>query len=244
MLGLGHVYRRGHARKALRAVFRHNWRADLTDHPALFRLYALNDEAGLLVASWPRGGRPGYPVIYADEVFCGIEYQVASHLIYEGLVDEGLAIVKGVRDRHTGERRNPWNEFECGHHYARSMASYALLLALSGFSYSGPEARVGFAPRVSERTFQTFFSVAGGWGTYGQRIRGAAAELSLQLESGQLTIASFETSIPMSGDRTAAVRVGNKKIAAALRKARGGAILELESPVTLAAGQTLRIRIQ
>ena len=76
--------------------------------------------AGLLLATWPRGGRPALPFVYSDEVWPGIEYQVASHLIYEGMVDEGLAIVRGLRARHSGERRNPWNEFECGNHYARS----------------------------------------------------------------------------------------------------------------------------
>ena len=106
--------------------------------------------------------------MYADEVWPGIEYQVASHLIYEGLVDEGLAIVRGVRERHRGDRRNPWDEFECGHHYARSMASYGVLTALAGFSYNGVARRMGFAPRVYANRFRTFWSVGSGWGDYSQ----------------------------------------------------------------------------
>ena len=158
-----------HVRKTLQSIFKYNWKPDLTDHFCSLRVYALNDEAGLLIGTWPKGERPGYAFWFADEVWCGIEYQVASHLIYEGFVEEGLAIVKGVRDRHTGERRNPWDEFECGHHYARSLASYAVLLALSGFSYSAPEQRLGFAPRVNADDFRAFFSVGSGWGSTARR---------------------------------------------------------------------------
>ncbi len=166
LLGLGPRPRPREVQKTLQSIFKYNWRADLTDHPCTLRIYALRDEAGLLVGSWPRGERPGSPFMYADEVWCGIEYQVASHLIYEGFVDEGLAIVRGVRDRHRGDRRNPWDEFECGHHYARSMASYGVLTALSGFSYDGVEKRMGFAPRVYANRFRVFWSVGSGWGEY------------------------------------------------------------------------------
>jgi len=109
-------------------------------------------------------------VIYTDEVWCGIEYQVASHMIYEGMIEEGLSLVMGTRRRHRGDRRNPWDEFECGHHYARSMASYALLLALSGFGYSAPEKRIAFSPKIFQDEFRVFFSVASGWGLYTQKI--------------------------------------------------------------------------
>jgi non-lysosomal glucosylceramidase len=243
MLGLGRLYGRGNVRKALRAVFGHNWRGDLSDHPNLFRLYAFNDEAGLLVATWPRGGRPGYPVVYADEVWCGMEYQVASHLIYEGFVEEGLAIVRGTRDRHTGRRRNPWNEFECGHHYVRSMASYAVLLALSGFSYSAGEARLGFSPRVFPRDFRTFFSVASGWGTYAQRAVGRGTEVALRVEFGSLRVKEIATSLVIPGDRTAQARVGRKVVAVRLRRRRGGADFVFEMPVVVQAGETLKIRV-
>jgi len=135
IVNLGYLFDPDHVRQALQSIFKHNWHADFWDHPNPQRIYALNDEKGLLLCSWPRGGRPELPFVYSDEVWCGIEYQVASHLIYEGFLEEGLSIVKGVRDRHDGERRNPWNEFECGSHYARSMASWGLITALSGYEF-------------------------------------------------------------------------------------------------------------
>src|SRR5207247_2844013 len=129
--------------------------------------------AGLLLCSWPKGGRPAFPFTYGDEVWTGIEYQVASHLIYEGKLEEGLAIVKGVRDRHNGENRNPWDECECGHHYARAMSSWALLTALSGYQCDMAEARMSFAPQIAASTkastFSCFWSCGRGWGRYTQR---------------------------------------------------------------------------
>src|SRR5262249_39997847 len=138
VVGLGHVLPDAHVRGALSAVHRHNFRADLGEHANCQRVYGLNDEAGLLLCSWPHGGRQHYPVPHADEVWTGIEHQVAAHCLYEGLLAEGLEIVKAVRDRYDGAKRNPWDEVECGHHYARAMASWSLLLALSGFEYDAP----------------------------------------------------------------------------------------------------------
>jgi len=119
----------------------------------------------LLLCSWPRGSKPTLPFVYSDEVWTGIEYQVASHLIQEGFVSEGLTIVKALRSRYDGKTRNPWNEYECGNYYARAMASYSLLGALSGFRYSAVQKTLWFGPRLNSRPFKSFFSAAGAFGT-------------------------------------------------------------------------------
>ena len=144
VVGLGYLLPPEHVRETLQSIYRYNFKHNFRDHANTQRIYALNDEKGLLLCSWPRGKRPALPFVYSDEVWTGIEYQVAAHLIYEGLVEEGLAIVKAVRDRYDGERRNPWNEVECGNHYARALSSWSLLTALSGLSLLG----AGSAPGV------------------------------------------------------------------------------------------------
>lgn len=168
LVGLGHLFPADHVRDALRAIRRHNFRTDFSDYHSVQRTYALNDDRGLVLCTWPRGGRPRIPFVYSDEVWTGIEYQVATGLVYEGLVDEALEIVRAVRDRYDGVRRNPWNEVECGNHYVRSMASWGLLLALTGCRWDGRDQTLRLAPVAAARAgdrFATFFSTGTAWGT-------------------------------------------------------------------------------
>ena len=166
MYGIDTPLARENVRKTLQAIFKHNFKTDLSQHANAQRPgYAMGHEPGLLLCSWPRGGKPTLPFVYSDEVWTGIEYQVASHLIAEGFVTEGLTIVKALRSRYDGRSRNPWNEYECGNYYARAMASYALLGALAGFRYSAAQRTLWFGPQLTIRPFKTFFSTASGFGT-------------------------------------------------------------------------------
>lgn len=169
--GLGYVLDKAHVDKAMDSIFRNNFKKDLSTFSNVQRVYALNGEAGLLLCSWPKGNRPALPFVYSDEVWTGIEYQVAASLIYAGHTDQGLAVVKAVRDRHRGFNRNPWDEFECGHHYARAMASWAVMLALSGFHYDGTAHFMGFSPQVSKEDFSTFWSTGTAWGLFSVKKR-------------------------------------------------------------------------
>ena len=127
---------------------------------------------------------PGIPLTYNSETMHGFEYQFAGHLMMHGMVQKGLQIVKAVRDRYDGIRRNPYNEMECGSNYARSMASYALLNALSGFSFDIPNREIGFAPAVKTRPFQCFWSLDSGWGT----VRFEQNQVVLAVLYGQLEL--------------------------------------------------------
>ncbi len=242
MLGLGYLFKPSNVKKALNSVFRYNWKPDLSDHPCLLRVYAVNEEAGLVICTWPKGERPGYAFYFADEVWCGIEYQVASNMIYEGMLKEGLSIVKGVRERHRGDRRNPWDEFECGHHYARSMASYAVLLALTGFRYSAPQKYLKFAPKVNKENFRTFFSTATGWGLYSQKMDHEGAEFSLKLEYGSLRLDMLELPKVEARKNALTVSLNGRKIDAKIKKTRDSIKVLLESTL-IKKGQTLSIKI-
>lgn len=176
---------REHVRSNLQSIFKNNFKTDLSQHANAQRPgYAMGHEPGLLVCSWPRGGKPTLPFVYSDEVWTGIEYQVASHLISEGLVQEGLTLVKALRSRYDGRVRNPWNEYECGNYYARAMASYALLAALSGFRYSAAHRTLWFGPQLDVRPFKTFFSAATGFGTISLEVR----SLRIEVLEGELPL--------------------------------------------------------
>ncbi len=195
--GLGRFLPQERIKQALNSIFKYNFLADFSEQANCQRTYALQDERGLLLCSWPRGGRPSLPFVYSDEVWTGIEYQVASHLLFEGMVEEGLTIVKALRDRYDGRRRNPWNEVECGHHYARAMSSWALLLALTGFSYSGVDQKLSFAPLVHQNDFRTFWSVGTAWGNYFQKIiNGKLFNVELSLIHGSLSLKEVSLELP------------------------------------------------
>ena len=151
----------------LLAIHRHNLKEDLSDHANPQRpTYALGKEAGLLLCSWPKGGQLSLPFVYSDEVWTGIEYQVASHLMLMGRVDEGLDIVRACRDRYDGRIRNPFNEYECGHWYARAMSSYGLLQGLTGIRYDAVDKTLYIHPNIIG-DFRSFLSTETGFGTVG-----------------------------------------------------------------------------
>ena len=139
-------------RSHLLAVHQYNLKHDLSEHANPQRpTYAMGHDGGLLLCTWPKGGALTLPFVYSDEVWTGIEYQVASHLMLLGEVEEGLEIVRAARDRYDGRVRNPFNEYECGHWYARAMASYGLLQGLTGVRYDAVEKMLTIQPNIVGR---------------------------------------------------------------------------------------------
>ncbi len=148
----------------LLAVHKYNLKTSLKEHANPQRpAYALGDEGGLLLCTWPKGGKLSLPFVYSDEVWTGIEYQVAAHLMEMGHVKEGLDIVKLCRNRYDGRIRNPFNEYECGHWYARAMSSYGMLQALTGVRYDAVDKTLYVDSQVGD--FTSFLSTATGFGT-------------------------------------------------------------------------------
>jgi uncharacterized protein (DUF608 family) len=167
--GLGPVVDERKTARHLASVFQHNFRESLRDHANPQRPgFAFGQEGGLLVCSWPKGGKPALPFPYSDEVWTGYEYDVAAHLVMTGQVEKGLAIVRAVRKRYDGRWRNPFDEYECGHWYARAMSSYGLLQALSGARYDAVEQTLHLEPAVAG-DFRAFLCTATGFGTVGVR---------------------------------------------------------------------------
>lgn len=169
MCGVGEIIDPEKVRSHLQSVYKYNLKHDLTDHVNPQRpAYAMGGEGGLLLCTWPSDDAPSLPFVYSNEVWTGIEYQVASHCMVEGLVDEGLEIVRTCRARYDGRIRNPFDEYECGHWYARALASYGLLQGLTGVRYDAVEKTLYIDSRYGD-TFQTFLAAETGYGSVGLR---------------------------------------------------------------------------
>jgi uncharacterized protein (DUF608 family) len=190
--GVGQVLDPEKVRSHLAAVHRHNFRHDLFDHANPQRAtYANGHEGGLLLCSWPRGDMPSLPFVYSNEVWTGIEYQAASHMILMGLVGEGMEVVRACRARYDGRARNPFDEYEWGHWYARAMASYGLLQALSGARYDAVDGVLHVQPAV-RGDFRSFISTATGYGTVGV----ADGKPFLKVVSGQIAVKELRYTEP------------------------------------------------
>lgn len=239
-LDLGDLLPREHVRSAIQALFAHNFKRDFRDHVNCQRTYVLNGEAGLVLCTWPHGGRPRFPFVYSDEVWTGIEYQVASHLIYEGWLDDGLEIVRAVRERHDGLRRNPWDEVECGHHYARSMASWGLLLALSGFHCDVAAGSLSFAPAYSRDDFRCFFSAGLAWGRFAQRSKTNGLHVKITVEQGHYELRQMSLA-PTGRVAAATAKLNDRPLGLRLEQEADRARLLLDTPTTLSASETMSI---
>jgi uncharacterized protein (DUF608 family) len=187
--GVGQVVDSKKIASHLKSVHKYNLKRDLSTHANPQRPgYACGNEGGLLLCSWPKGGELSLPFVYSDEVWTGIEYQVASHLIMLGMIDEGLDVVRTCRDRYDGRIRNPFNEYECGNWYARAMSSYALLQAFSGARYDALEEVLYLKPSI-QGDFRCFLSTATGYGAVGMK----DGKPFLDVKSGSIKVKAIKT---------------------------------------------------
>lgn len=184
---LGYLLDRKNVQTTLRSIMKHNFKTDFSGHFNHMRSFVLNDEAAIVMASYPLERRPKRPFPYYNEVMTGFEYAAAVHMLYEGQTAAGLKAIKAIRQRYDGLKRNPFDEAECGHHYARAMASWAAALALSGFHYSG----VNQAMAMKAQEGMHFWSNGYAWGTVTQKRDGAATTVQLKVLGGTLKLRRF-----------------------------------------------------
>jgi len=183
MCGLDDVIDKEKIKSHLIAVHKYNLKKDLSEHANPQRpSFALGNEGGLLLCSWPKGGKLSLPFVYSDEVWTGIEHQVASHLMLMGKVKEGLDIVRASRDRYDGRIRNPFNEYECGHWYARALSSYGYLQALTGVRYDAVDKTLYIDSKIGD--FTSFLSTETGFGTVSLK----AGQCTLKVVYGKINV--------------------------------------------------------
>lgn len=186
--GLGYLVRKQNVRKTLRSILKYNLRTDFTGHFNNMRSYVVGREPALVMASYPRD-RPKNPFPYFCEVMTGFEYTAAVGMLYEGQTKAGLKCIENIRSRYDGRKRSPFNEAECGHHYARALASWAAVPALTGFRYSAVTGVMEFARSAKPTTW--FWSNGYAWGTFGQRSTRKGLTVELKVLHGTVRLCAL-----------------------------------------------------
>ena len=252
-VGLGRVLNEATTRSALRSIWKYNFARNLDAYDAKAdpkgRPYFTDGEGGLVMTANALGRKTPFGVYsgfacYLNETMNGFEYQAAAHMIAEGMVLEGLAVMKTLDERYDGNKRNPFNEVECGDHYARSMASYGAFLAACGFEYDGPRGHIGFAPKLTPENFKAAFTAAEGWGTFSQQIKGDAFSASLEVKWGKLRLKTLSLALPAGvGAKNVEVSLGANRVPASLSRDGDRVLVTLASETIIPAGATLATSI-
>lgn len=253
-VGLGKLFDRDKQLSALRALWKYNFVPDIgafRQHFTQGRWYAMAGDAGLIMCTWPKGGqRPEakthWQYMYFNECMTGFEWQVAAHMIWEGLdqpdlLQAGLAIARAIHDRYDGRLRNPYNEIECSDHYARAMASYGVYQAVCGCHYHGPRGELSFAPRLSPDKFRAALTTAEGWGTYAQQRADGRLTATIDIRWGKLRLKSLAATAPQFAARSVQVQLGGRPVDARLVDQTGSTKIELADGVTLEPGMSLTV---
>ena len=179
---------------------------------------------------------------YFNECQNGYEYEVASNMLWEGMITEGLAVTRAVHDRYHGSRRNPWNEVECGDHYVRSMASYGIFIGACGFEYHGPKGRLAFAPRLTPENYKAPFTTAAGWGTFAQQRWDTGQNHQLLVRYGELRLTTFGLVLAEGKKLNAvSVRLGSQSLKAQATQTESKVEITLNEPLVLQVGETLEV---
>ncbi len=255
--GLGALLQPDHLRKTLESIARYNGKPTLYHHNSVQRTFALNDESALVICDYATAPRPRIPFPYFAEVMTGFEYTAASLMLYAGMTDtasssqgqpqsalgvmtaKGLQSIEDIRMRYDGERRNPWDEAECGHHYARAMAAWTGILALSGFRYRGDQQHLSLQPDTKLTTFRSFWSNATAWGVFTRTAN--PAQFRVQVHSGTLTFKTCQLNTH-SAAASRAIHNGTS-VAHEIERTETGTLFRFPQPVQITEGQNFLFEV-
>ncbi|MCG8394247.1 MAG: glycoside hydrolase family 116 protein [Pseudomonadales bacterium] len=247
-VGLGYLYPKSNIRKALESIWKYNWTPDVAKQTWMYRperYYATPGQAGLFICTWPISKHPqDYGVRYRNEVWTGIEYQVATSMIAEGMLTEGLSIIRAINDRYDGTEHNPWNEIECGDHYARAMAGWGCLIALGGFEYDGPAGMIGMNPKITPAKFESFFTAAEGWGTMSQNRNANSQTNCFNIRYGKLKVQTLAFTAPAGKIvKSISITANGKPVASEFTQTGNRVTVKLSAPATVVKSNQLKAQL-
>ncbi|TWT81567.1 hypothetical protein CA13_30200 [Planctomycetes bacterium CA13] len=250
-VGLDRILPQDKIRRALDSLWTFNFSPNVGDFRKVMtdgRWYAVEGNAGLVMCSFPHGkiepksGKKNYAG-YLNECMTGFEWQVAAHMIWEGMLEKGLAIGKAIYDRYLPRDRNPYNEIECSDHYARAMSSYSAFMAVLGYRYDGPEGKLAFGPRMQQDNFRAAFTTAEGWGRFSQTVKAGQQKNTIELRYGKLHLTELTLDgAPGTHASKIVVTLDGRDIDARIQKDGPNTVIEFPQGLDIKAGQILSVQ--
>ncbi|MDX1365204.1 MAG: GH116 family glycosyl-hydrolase [Arenibacter latericius] len=256
--GLPRVLPKKETVSALQSIYKYNFQKDIgkyldTATIKNVRFYALPGESGTIMCTFPKGGASeakgtkaaewdNLVIGYFSESMTGFTYQAAAHMIGEGLVDEGMTMIKAIHDRYAPSKRNPYNEIEYGNHYTRAMSSYGAFITASGFTLNEPNGKIGFAPKITPENFRSAFITGSSWGTFSQNVKNGQQRARLEIEYGALKLQEVSLD-ELSDSKHVMVTLNGEKVKAKLKNKNNEVMVSFK-PISLIKGDKLEIEIK
>lgn len=257
-LNIDRNYPRERAQQAMSALLKYNFRADFYGQSLKPRQYCEIEDGGMKMITWPRGQQPIPGMKYGDEVMTGFEYGAAVTMMQNGMIDEGLMLLKVVADRYDGRLRtegvsnvvngpwgysgNPYGDDECGKYYGRSLSVWSALTALQGFIYDGPAGLIGFRPILQPENHASFFSVAQGYGLFEQTQSNNALTAVIAMREGSVHLSEVVLGVKAAPKKISAKYAGAVvDVKHAYQK--GEVTIQLARSLSIKADENLEIHI-
>lgn len=243
VLNDGYLYPAAHVKKACESIMKYNFRTDFTGfkqkpYPKWVDFCEPAPPphtGGVLNCSWPHGGMPENFIVYAQDVWNGVELSLAGLMMYEGQIENALRVIQINRIRYDGNIQNPFSCF-----YSRRLSSWSILLAAQGYIYDFPQKKIGFRPVWKPEDHVTFFTAAEGWGVFSQKRGENSQTEDIGIRWGKLSVSELIFEIP-DGIKNikALVSLDKRSIEAALKHIGKDVVLKLKEPIDVPAGHNL-----
>ncbi|WP_345684281.1 GH116 family glycosyl hydrolase [Novipirellula caenicola] len=260
-VGIDRNYPEDRSRKAMESLLKYNFLADFHGQSLKPRQYCEVDDGGMKMITWPKNPQPIPGMKYGDEVMTGFEYGAAVTMMQNGMLREGLMVIKTIADRYNGRLRtegvtnmkngpwgysgNPFGDDECGKYYGRSLSVWSALIALQGFIYDGPAGRIGFQPIFSPEDHASFFTVAEGYGLFTQARKANTLQASIHVAEGQLRLTEVSLGLAEGAEAKAVdLKLDGKPISSRQETKDAAVHVLMNIPIVLKAGQQLEMQVE
>jgi len=121
------------------------------------------------------------------------------------------------------------------------MSSWSILLAAQGFRYHGPKGILGFAPKLQQNDFKSFFSTAEGWGSFSQKRNANTQTNFVDLKYGTLGLTQLELGAPSPRLKEVKLRLNGETFRARQKLVGEKLVITFPRPLSLKEGDSIKV---